>query len=81
MNLLKWFRRTPPIDPIALVATAGAVQAALLALEAYMEASADQRGLVMVRKLHRALEAGWKAHASSLGVDVSPLTGGLPKPD
>jgi hypothetical protein len=80
MRILQFFRR-PKLDPVALVATAEAVQTALLALEAYMEATADKRGLVMVRKLHWALEAGWKAHAPAMGVDVTAQSGGLPKPD
>lgn len=75
------FKRKPPIDPDALIATAGAVQAALLALEAYMEATADKRGLAMARKLHRALDAAWTAHAPALGGDVTAFSGGGPKPE
>jgi hypothetical protein len=77
MNLRFLFR--PKLDPAALLVTARAVQAALLALEAYMETTADRRGLVMVRNLHRALEAGWTAHAPALGVTAQ--SGGIPKDD
>ena len=67
-------------DPAMLLASALAVQAALLALEGYMETTADRRGLVMARNLHRALEAAFMAHAPGMGVDVAPLSGGVKPP-
>ncbi len=79
MNIWNLFKRKPVIDAASLVASAEAVRAALLALEAYMEAAGDKRGLAMVRKLHRALEAAWIAHAPAVGGDVSAFSGGTPK--
>lgn len=78
--MLHLFRRKPPVDPAALLSAALAVQAALLALEGYMEATADKRGLIMARKLHQALETAFMAHASAMGVDVQPLSGGVKPP-
>lgn len=77
--MFRWFKRKPPIDAASLVASAEAVHATLLALEAYMEKTADKRGLAMVRKLHRALGAAWEAHAPALGGDVTAFSGGTPK--
>lgn len=81
MQILSLFRRKPSIDPALLMASALAVQSAMLALEGYLETTADRRGLAMTRKLHRALEAAFVAHAPALGVDLGPLSGGLPKPE
>ena len=68
------------IDTAALTASAVAVLAALSALEGYLEAKGDDRGRVMVRKLHDALNIAWTQHAPKLGGDVSTFSGGGAKP-
>jgi hypothetical protein len=60
---------------------AAASRDALLALETRLKETGDRRALVLARSLHESLAATADEVGRLVGVDVSPLSGGGPKPD
>jgi hypothetical protein len=70
----------PKLDPAALVVSATAVHGALVALEAYLEATGDAEAVRLVRRLHKALGTAWNTHSANAGITVQPFSAGI-KPD
>lgn len=59
------------------------IAAALHAVEAHIAKpiKKDKKLGVLVSRLHRLLHEAACEHGAELGIDVTPLSGGLPKPD
>ena len=82
MNLWRWLQRPTDASTKLDIMVAGMrLGEAIRAREAYLASEGKTKALAQTKAAHRDLMAVATQHGAGLGFDVTPLSGGIPKPD